>query len=266
MKRSLWIPRVVLVGAIGVTGCGEGPIAPPPGGGGPPAELNLAGTWTGTVTDLTGSCQPESFSVDLSPGRDENPTSGPECRRSAAPSRLPVRAASPSRLPGRRRLVRKHHRAKAESRGRDRDVDPDHLWMAREAWRAASSWSAGSRCRSDRTMESAAIRGGQSRVGHGEDAQRQCHRADANDVLVGEGLWRFDPLVLNVTSRSCCPGPRASPRPRTPRCARGGARRWRRPGTRPRRDRGPTIVSPGRQRVAPPSPDQPARRLLPGHR
>lgn len=72
MKRSLWILRVMLVGAIGVTGCGGGPTAPPPEGGGPPAELNLTGSWTGTVTDYLGSCQPESFAVDLSQGESED--------------------------------------------------------------------------------------------------------------------------------------------------------------------------------------------------
>jgi hypothetical protein len=73
MKRSLWILRLVWIGAMSVTGCGGGPTAPPPDGdgGGPPAEVNLTGNWTGTVTDLLGSCQPESFSVALQQGEIE---------------------------------------------------------------------------------------------------------------------------------------------------------------------------------------------------
>ena len=70
MKRSLWIFGVVLVGAIGVTGCGGGPTAPPSDQ--PPAGLQLAGTWSGTVTDLIGSCQPESFTVQISQGEGED--------------------------------------------------------------------------------------------------------------------------------------------------------------------------------------------------
>lgn len=66
MRRSLGILRVLLVGMIGVTGCGGGsPTNPNPPNGGPSLDLDLSGEWTGTVTDRAGSCQPESFSVNL---------------------------------------------------------------------------------------------------------------------------------------------------------------------------------------------------------
>lgn len=66
MKRSLGILRVLLVGMIGVTGCGGGsPTDPGNGGGGAPVEMDLSGSWTGTVSDRVGSCQPESFTVNF---------------------------------------------------------------------------------------------------------------------------------------------------------------------------------------------------------
>jgi len=69
MKRSLGILRVLLVGMIGVYGCGGGsPNSPLPNEGTPSPELDLSGPWSGTVTDRAGSCQPESFTVELTQG------------------------------------------------------------------------------------------------------------------------------------------------------------------------------------------------------
>ena len=63
MKRTQWISRVILVGALVSPGCGGGPTSP--GGKIPdqPVGLNLAGTWTGTIQFLARSCPVEPVSV-----------------------------------------------------------------------------------------------------------------------------------------------------------------------------------------------------------
>jgi hypothetical protein len=80
MKRSLGILGILLAGIIVVLGCGGGgsPTSPPINGG-PSTDLNLSGTWSGTVSDRSGSCATESFSVDLAQGTENaNGFNGPK--------------------------------------------------------------------------------------------------------------------------------------------------------------------------------------------
>jgi hypothetical protein len=74
MKRSQWILRVILVGALVSPGCGGGPTSSIGNGnggggtgpgGGSPADLNLTGTWTGTIQFYMGNCPIEPVSVVL---------------------------------------------------------------------------------------------------------------------------------------------------------------------------------------------------------
>jgi hypothetical protein len=73
MKRSLWILRVVLVGALVSPGCGGGPTSSigngsgtgSSSGGGSSSDLNLTGTWTGTIQFYKGSCPAAPVSVVL---------------------------------------------------------------------------------------------------------------------------------------------------------------------------------------------------------
>ena len=153
MKRSLWILRVILVGALVSSGCGSGPTSPgnpsnpaQPGNPGQPGSLNLSGTWTGSIQYYVGSCSTETVSVALT----QADTAGANGFCLHGTLRNPVRGASsdqrrPERSPLRDPHRRERQRADHGNRNRHRHPRSGHsratAMETAEVWRRSSAIS-----------------------------------------------------------------------------------------------------------------------------